>query len=288
MTTIYLDVLVLLNLFVTFFLFQAAAKLLNYRPNRWRLLGGTLLGGVYSLLILFELNTAELVTIKLVMGASLVFAVFFQKRGGWKALVRSGLYFSLVNFLFAGFMQALWLFAAPAGMSYRNGVAYFNISALTLALSTIAAYLVLTLFTFLLNRRSRKAELVETTVTLRGRQVVLTGFVDTGNKLCDIFTGLPVAVCEYEAVQELFPERVRGFFRDPAGFSFESLEDSSLKTLLRVIPVNAVSGASSLPAFKPDELITDGVPRQAVVAVTTQPLSDGSFHALLSPALTER
>lgn len=129
---------------------------------------------------------------------------------------------------------------------------------------------------------------METTITLRGRQVALTGFVDTGNKLCDIFTGLPVAVCEYDAVKELFPERVRGFFRDPTGFSFERVEDSSLKTLLRVIPVSAVSGSSSLPAFKPDELATDGVSRQAVIAVTTQPLSDGSFHALLSPALTER
>lgn len=287
MTTIYLDVLILLNIFVSFFLFQATARLMNLRLGKWRLLAGSLLGGVYSLLILFELNSLELALVKVAMGVSLVLMVFLHPRtaGGAGLFCKTGLCFFLVNFIFAGFMQALWMFAAPAGMAYRNGVAYFNISALTLAASTIAAYLVITLFTHILNKRNRKTELVQVTVSLRGRQVALTAFVDTGNKLCDIFTGLPVVVCEFEAIKEIFPERVRDFFRDPSGFSFERVEDSELATLLKVIPVNAVSGASALPAFKPDDLTADGVSRQVMIAVTVHPLSDGSFHALLNPVL---
>jgi len=283
--TIYLDVLVLLNLFVTFFLFKAAARMMNVSPNRWRMLAGTLLGGVYSLLILFDLTRAELVICKLLMGVSLVLTVFFRREGGFRSLLRAGLYFFLVNFLFAGFMQALWLFAAPAGMAYRNGVAYFNISALTLAVSTIAAYLVITLFCRILNRRTGKRELIDVTVSFWGREAAVTGFADTGNKLCDIFTGLPVVVCEYEALREIFPERIRDFFRAPAEFAFGRIEDSSLKTALRVIPINGAGGASSLPAFRPDRITVDGIPRQAVVAVTVHPLSDGVFRALVHPSL---
>lgn len=279
-TTIYLDVLVLLNVFVSWFLFLSTAKLCAVRANRWRLLAGCLLGGAYSLIILISLSPLELAAVKLLMGASLVFTVFFQ-RGRWRLFAKTALWFFLVNFIFAGFMFALWTFAAPAGMAYHNGVAYFNISALTLALSTVAAYLVITLVTFLLNRRSRKGELAELLLELDGRQVLLGGFLDTGNKLTDVFTGLPVVVAEYGAVESLLPERVRGFFRSPGSFSFDGLEDSCWRTQLRVIPVSAVSGAGSLPAFRPDRLTVNGVECRAIVAVTPEKLSDGSFQALL-------
>ena len=170
-------------------------------------------------------------------------------------------------------------------MAYRNGVAYFNISALTLAVSTVAAYLLISLAAYLLNKRSRRQDLAELTVTLRGRQALLTGFVDTGNKLCDVFTGLPVLICEYRAIQAVLPERIQGFFQDPAGFSFQGLEDSGLALLLRVIPVEAVNGSSCLPAFRPDGLLVDGVPREAMIAVTGSSLSDGRFQALIGPGL---
>ena len=284
-TTIYLDVLVLLNLFVTASLHQATARLTSRKPGKGRLLLGSLLGGLYALLILLELSPLELTVIKLLMGISLAFAVFWLPREGWRPFVKTALCFFLVNFLFAGFMQALWLFAAPAGMAYRNGVAYFNISALTLAVSTVAAYLLISLAAYLLNKRSRRQDLAELTVTLRGRQALLTGFVDTGNKLCDVFTGLPVLICEYRAIQAVLPERIQGFFQDPAGFSFQGLEDSGLALLLRVIPVEAVNGSSCLPAFRPDGLLVDGVPREAMIAVTGSSLSDGRFQALIGPGL---
>lgn len=280
-----MDVLVLLNLFVTFFLLRATARLTGRDPRKGRLLLGSLLGGMYSLLILLELNALELTAIKLLMGVSLAFAVFWRPKERWKAFGKTVLCFFLVNFIFAGFMQALWTFAAPAGMAYRNGVAYFNISALTLAASTIAAYLVISLAAFLLNKRSRRQDLAELTVTLRGQQALLTGFVDTGNKLCDVFTGLPVIICEYQAIQPVLPERIRDFFREPADFSFQGMEESGLTIFMRMIPVEAVSGEACLPGFRPDGLLVDSVPRQAMIAVTNRPLSDGRFQALIGPSL---
>ncbi len=285
-TTVYLDVLVLLNIFVNYFLFQATARLVNQKIPGWRLLLGTVLGGLYSLIILLELTAAELTAIKIMMGVSLIFVVFFTRKGGdsrsrWLRFGKTSLCFFLVNFIFAGFMQALWMFAAPCGMAYKNGVPYFDVSALTLAASTIAAYLIITLVTYLLNRRNRGQDLREIILSLDGRQVTLTGFLDTGNKLCDVFTGLPVAVCQYDSVRDLLPEKIRGFFQSPGDYSFDRIEDSRLKTMIRMIPVNAVNGAGSLPGFRPDEALIGGVSRRIIVAVTDQPLSDGEFQAIL-------
>lgn len=281
-TTIYLDVLFLLNFFVTWMLFMATKKLLNTACSKWRLLAGSLLGGIYSLLILLTLSPWELTLIKLAMGLSLVFAVFWRRRQGW-FFWKLCLCFFLVNFIFAGFMTALWLFVAPAGMQFANGVVYFDISALTLALATAAAYLVLSLFSAVFNRRNRKGEEQELILSLEGRQVSLRGFADTGNKLCDIFTGLPVVICEYDAVAGLFSDRIKAFFADPLSFSFAGMEGSRYATQLRMIPVNGVNGEGSLPAFKPDEIQIGEKSVQAIVAVTCRRLSDGSFQGIFNP-----
>ena len=283
-TTIYLDVLFLLNLFVTYLLLMATARLLYAAYRKWRVLCGALLGGAYSLLILFDLHPAELCINKLLMGASLVFAVFWKRRQ-WLYFGKIALCFVVVNFLFAGFMTALWLFAAPSGMQFSNGVVYFDISALTLAVSTAAAYLVITLFTAVWNRRTRKSELIDVTLSWEGRQALIRCFTDTGNQLCDIFTGLPVIVCEYASVAPLLPEKLRPFFCSPASFPFEKLEGSAYPKKLKVIPIRAASGEGSLPAFQPDDVQIGEKHVRAVIAVTGRSLSDGSFQGILNHAL---
>lgn len=248
-----------------------------------RLFLGSITGGIYSLIILFELHNLELVAVKLAMGISLVLLVF-----GTNNLIHTlkcGLYFFLVNFVYGGFMFALWTFVAPDNMSYKNGVAYFDVTALTLVISTIAAYLAITLFSMLLNKRSTAEQIISVTISLNGRQSIINAFVDTGNKLCDIFTGLPVVVVEYEVISDIFPQKLREYFQKPIEFSFDGLEDSSYSSRLKLIPVCVVGKEFALPAFKPDSLLIDSIDRAAIVAVTTTKLSNGSFHAILNTAL---
>lgn len=247
-------------------------------------MAGCLLGGIYSLIILLDLNTVELTLIKVFMGVSLVFVVFFHLKKK-RSFLKSSLYFFLVNFIFCGFMSALWLFASPPGMSYKNGIAYFNISALNLAVSTIAAYLIICAFTYFFNRRNRKEELLEIRIGLNGRETELKGFADTGNKLIDIFTGLPVIIAEYESIASILPEKTRLFYKNPTEYKFEEIEGLDCQKMLKMIPVNAVSGEGSLPAFRPDSIIIEQVKRTAIVAVTNRSISDGSFQAIINTSL---
>ena len=52
MTTIYIDILVCLNVIVNYFLLLASGKFLSRPYKRWRILLGAFLGGLYSLYIL--------------------------------------------------------------------------------------------------------------------------------------------------------------------------------------------------------------------------------------------
>lgn len=280
---IYLDVLIIINIYVSYFLFLGSARLMSLNMRKLRLFLGSMTGGIFSLIILFDLSGFELVAIKLLMGVTLILIVFATK--SVIHTLKCGLYFFLVNFIFAGFMFALWTFIAPANMAYKNGVVYFDITALTLVISTILAYLAITLFSMILNKRSAATDMVSVTISLGGRETVINAFADTGNKLCDIFSGLPVIVVEYDFIADIFPEKIKGYFKNPTAFSFDGLDESAYISKLKLIPVSVVSKETVLPAFRPDYVVINSVKKTAVIAVSELPISNGSFNAILNTAL---
>lgn len=282
---IYIDVLIILNIYVGFFLFKGTARIINAAPSNWRYFWGSLLSGFYSVVILFDIDNFKLVVLKLIMAASLTLVVFsFHNKAQF---LKSFIYFLAVNFIYGGVMMALWLFVAPIGMVYKNGTAYFDISALSLVASTIAAYLIISIICMLLDRRSSKNETALVALSYKGREAVVMGIVDTGNKLCDVFTGLPVIICEYESVREFFPRRLESYFKSPLDYNFYQSGETEMKALskLRVIPVSSLGGEGTLAAFVPDNLSVNQKPKKAVIAVTANKLSDGDFNAVVSPSL---
>lgn len=272
--TVYLDVLVLLNLYVCYFLFQGTARLLSIRIRPWRMGVGCLLGGLYSLSFMLESGLIFLILLKIAMAVSLVLLVFFTPHIG--AFFKRLAVFLFVNVLYGGLMTTVWLFFAPTGMLYRNGVVYFDISALTLAIATVGAYLVILLMDFCRKRRAKPADLTTLTVGMAKETVTVTSFIDTGNRLSDPFSGLPVAVCEYGAVAKLLPDSLQSYCQDPF-----NAKDQPPGTV-RLIPVRVLTGETVLPAFRPDVLLVNGQKRDGMVAVAPGPLSPGgSYHAIL-------
>lgn len=280
---IYLDVLIILNIYVTYFLLLGSAKLVGEKLKRYRLILGCLAGGVFSLLILFDLSLLWQVLIKLLMGILLVIISFPIK--GVKYILKCTFIFFLINFIYGGFMFALWFFVHPSGMVYKNGVAYFNISAIGLAVSTIIAYLVVSLICRFLNKRSSDSEKRSVLISFCGRETELVGFCDTGNKLCDVFSGIPVVVCEYNAISSMLPRKLEGYFKNPLDYPREDAMITSYISKLKLVPVEVVGASLMLPAFKPDKILIDDVQKQAIVAVTDKKFSDGDFQAIINPAL---
>jgi len=98
---IYLDVLLLLNLFVNYFLFLSAGFLLHQKPKRWRLIAGAAIGSLSSLLILFDGISDWIITlIKLPLAALLVWIAFGASRKG--LYLKLVLTFLGVSFVFGG------------------------------------------------------------------------------------------------------------------------------------------------------------------------------------------
>ncbi len=54
MNVIYVDILFVVNFFITFFLLQVTAKFSKRSEKLWRIVLASFIGGVYSLVILWD------------------------------------------------------------------------------------------------------------------------------------------------------------------------------------------------------------------------------------------
>lgn len=283
--TIYLDVLILINIFVTYFLMLSAKLLLHIQTGGKRLLLAAVIGGFYSLIILADfISPIILNLLKLLVSMFLVFVAFGFC--SWKLFVKNLMFFYLVNFVFAGFMFGIWYFVSPIGMVVKNGVVYFNVSAIVLAVSTIAAYLVVKLISYLFTKNVASNQMTDLIVECGGNEVMLRALVDTGNKLTDIITGYPVVICEFEAIKPLIPEDLHTVIQER---TLDQMKNELWRRRVRVIPVKAVTGDSTVLAFKPDHFYivsdTKRTEMQAIIGISSTRLSQGEFSALMNDSL---
>lgn len=253
---VYIDVLIVINIFVNYFLLLTTSRALHESVTRKRLILSSLFGSVFSLIILLPpINNFIMALIKLIISFILIYFTFGY--GGYRVLLKRVLVFFVINFIFAGSMLAIWMFIGPIGMFYNNGVAYFNISVEILVISTIAAYFIVKLFHYISERRVSKDQLYEIMIELNGKELKLKGFVDTGNTLCDVFTGVPVSITSLDYIIDIIPNDLLDIFIEKnIDHTFaERLSNHEWSKKIKLIPYNVISESSLMLAFKPDKIV---------------------------------
>ena len=268
--TIYIDVLIGVNLFINYFLLLAVSKFLSLSVKRPRLFAAAAFGAAGSLTILMpEVNLFLSFLFKLALSVAIVRAAYpFY---GLKQLLREIAAFYIMSFSFAGFMLALWYFIAPQGLIIKNSVVYFNISPLLLIILTVICYLIIRLINRFTGRQAPENLFCRIQVDFNGKSASCVAKIDTGNSLTEPFSNSPVVVVYKECIAALMPQ-----------------EDSGK---IRFVPFQAISGGGLLPAFKPDKLTIFYGKNQikideVYIAVTKSEL--GTFSALLNPDLLQK
>lgn len=258
---VYVDVLIVLNLYINFFLIRSTAMIMRRAVTRKRCVLSAFVGALGSLVILLpELPFLGVVLFKIALGALVMFITFGKQKPADLAICV--LFFLVVSFTFAGVMLALWTFAAPLGMVWSNGTAYFNIPIGAIIAFTAAAYCAVRLAGFIADRRLHCKKISTVRISASGSEIELRGLCDTGNELCDIFSGKPVVICRFERIAPLLPQNVLDYF------------NGALPENLRVVPCRTLAAEALIPLFKADILI-DGKAADGFVGVTKNPLGDG-------------
>jgi stage II sporulation protein GA (sporulation sigma-E factor processing peptidase) len=278
--TVYADILLVINLFVNYALLMCSSMIMKRNSRPLRILLGASVGALYGLVIFLPAlpKAAELI-LRLIATALIVFAAFGYKN--LRYFLRSFFTFFAVSLGFGGIMLVLWVTVAPVGMVYNNGAVYFDINLVVLAVSTVVSFAVISLISHFTARTAPKESVALVSVG-RGNNIVrATALIDTGNSLCEAFSGYPVALGEYGTLEKILPSAVREYLDG---------KEITPSADFRVVMHKTVSGTGVLPVFRPDFIEVRTATRtvrtdKAYIAVTKSNLSRGEYALLLNPEI---
>lgn len=285
---IYLDILLTVNLFINYFLLLTV-KLLSKDPGRKRrLLLGAALGASFSFLIFFgSIHFLLLSLLKLLLSALIIRVAF--RYNGIRFFIRQVGTLYIASFLLAGGMIFFWILVTPPSMIINNGVIYFDMSPIVVVLVSGGIYLLLSLITYAMAGRADKTEIMTLTVHMGENSAELRAFTDSGNRLCDRFTGAPVVVVYGEKIKSLFSPEMYTALTDPLLLGSVCNDPlHPMKGRTRIISYKTLSGDGILSAFRPDSIVLgndERTIRNVLVAVSKHPLSEGEVEALIPSTL---
>lgn len=228
--TVYVDVLIILNTLVNYFLLLAVRKITRADTSRWRIALGSLVGGVSSMLIFLE-NLGVIMTLFKLLTAFLMTVITFGIKPV-KSLFKKLFWLFAISFVFGGLMFAVYIFFDTDILIYTNGIIYFDIDVTFLVVCSVFSYIVITVITKFTDKKAPKSKEYYVTVQQNGKSISCKALMDTGNNLREPFSSLPVVMAE----KEIFNQFI--------------IPDEKL----RLIPVSTVSGDSLVKAFRPDSL----------------------------------
>lgn len=281
---IYIDILIIVNLFVNYFMLLATAKFFCIKWKTSRLIFGEILSGIYSLYILApELPIIISLIIKLLMSFTIIGTTFGLRKP--LCFFKTLIYFYGVNFAFSGIMLAIWYMFKPNGMQINNGIVYFNISPIILIVSTLTSYMITEGINRIINRRYTDYKPLNLKITFKNKRIAVTAKIDTGNSLKEPFSNLPVVVAKESCLKPLISENTYEKLTNFLKEEIQSTNTNILNLKMRAIPFKTISEEGILPAFKPDFVKINGseVQKEAYIAICPDKLMPTGISALINP-----
>lgn len=274
--TVYIDVLIVINIYITYFTMRAGSRLLHCAVEFPRLAAASVFGGLSALAALINADILVSLALKTALTVLTVLIAFGFDSAG-KLALRSFVCVS-VSMLICGAAVMLHEFAHTDIVFSANGYVYLDVSALVLVISTAIIYGVLCLLRRIFDDPAN-GETAALTIRSGGSETVLDAIPDSGCLLRDFFTGKPVVICKADALQEIMPASVRSYL----GGRTDDM------TGIRLIPLSTAAGSSTAAAFRADSVTVRyrGHEKKLDVLIGVCPgaLQNEPFDALIDPKL---
>jgi stage II sporulation protein GA (sporulation sigma-E factor processing peptidase) len=192
---VYVDVLLLQNFIVNFFLLYVVMQRVRVKVMFNRMIIAAFLGALYVITLLVpKLNFLTFLPVKLAVAFSMVFIILGYKRF-WLAVKTSVLYI-LYSMLLCGFIVAIHLNEAES-----RGYTFFN-TKFTYKSTLIAIMLLYIILhrtiSYVKDRNTISNFTYKIEIGMKDFKADIKAFLDTGNELREPVTNLPVIIVEKE------------------------------------------------------------------------------------------
>lgn len=280
-TVVYLDILLLVNFLIGYFLLRATARLAGAKAGAGRLLLGAGAAALSTLILLApELPGWLGVLYKLASAATVVLAAFGYR--AWRPFLRACSWFFVLNLGLAGLVLLGVYRGGFSGMQVNNFSVYINLSPVVLVLSVLCMYLLIRLLLLLFGRPGPENVWRLTARFQNDPPIALQAFYDTGFFLKDPLSGRQTVLISWPGARSQLPAELNAFLTQyfsggsplpPVGYK------------LRLIPCGGAAGEAALPGFVAVSASIEGetgsyCAEPATLVFTNKLLRDGQFTAL--------
>lgn len=231
---IYLDILIITNAVITMIYIKCISKITHTYISNTRLFLGSTIGGISSIIVILNssgfVRSALITTGKFLIEA-LIIVVTFKCRS-FKATVRYVFMYFLMDIVFSGICLIIWETTKSSVIFVKNYTVYFNISLIHMIIAVILIYVMISAYEWILRQRMNVTENYRAIYSIGDYEIELPAIADSGNKLCDTFTGTPVVIF---CCSELFEH-----------FNLDN-EKLYLQSGFRLTPYTTIKGKSVIP-----------------------------------------
>lgn len=246
-TVIYADILIFLNSIITLFILLATSELLKTDVRKLRLITGSFLGGIFSLIILApEMNLFLILITRFLISMIIIIITFSTK--SLRLAVKAIVYSYLITVLFAGIISFIMLNFKTEKIYLNNGFIYFDIDILVLIFSVALSYLFFRLVIRYLSVKNKNDIIYNAEIKYNDKIIKIKALFDTGNEIKDIYTNKPTILVSIKEIECFFDHS------DIITLN-KTIQNDNVDTLpvgFRLIPIRSLGCEKLLPAFSAD------------------------------------
>ena len=191
---VYLDIILIENFIIDFFLLKITSKVMRISITTRRLIIASVLGSLYTVtLFIPKLELLTSMPFKVLMSFFIICALF--KNSAFKVMVKGTVIFILLSVLLSGLCLLLALL--KSNYSITTGLNLKENSMKNIVLSLIVLYLLMDrIISYFKERALINNFIYDVEFELNDLRYYIKGFLDTGNELKEPLTNLPCILVE--------------------------------------------------------------------------------------------
>ncbi|MBR3596629.1 MAG: sigma-E processing peptidase SpoIIGA [Clostridia bacterium] len=285
-TVIYADILIFINVIITFILLLTTADIVHIHSGKIRFISGSFIGGLFSLIILApSINFFLMLFIRFIMCLIIVLISF--RTSTVKNMLRCLCGFSVISFLYAGIISFVSQIIFPSHIFYNNGYAYYEFNSLSLILITVITFLIIRTINLKVFVKNRKDLIFDIEIFMNESSVFVKALYDSGNSIKDYYTGRPVIIVNFSSVSCILTDEHKEKIKTLIG----DCSEISISNGIRLLPVNTLGTRKILPVITADKAVVRNCDIYNIcykpgVAFTDDTFNGKQYEALINDAVT--
>ena len=243
-TTVYIDIIFLENLFMNFIILFATQTILKSNIKIIRTFIASILGGIYTILMyMSEIRIYSNICLKIILSLAMVEIAFNPK--SIKSFFKYLVIFYLTSFTFGGVAFALIYFVSPENVVFNNGrlVGTYPIKMILLG-GILGFIIIVSSFKNIKKKISKTDMLCNIKITIENKSKSLISIVDTGNFLKDPISKAPVIVVNSQSLTGILPGEILDNIKDIINGANVNIGQYIKK--IRIIPFSSLGKENGL------------------------------------------